>query len=212
MRRKNQSFYYGGYAMRSHSETRWASMMDYLGVRWLYEKQIYRTRHGGYLPDFYLPDADIFIEVKGPEPTEDEIEKALDVESETGSPVIFAYGKPEMDGIHLIHACLSYHGSGQKVMYSIHEISQGVETWAGKRFCHNFSLAGKIQKTPDCVHVSEIMREIVDGWSDRSDLERAKAEGNRRINAQKMVGDTVLTLPAICLRVFSEKAKGKRLK
>ncbi len=66
MRDKQTIFRYGGYEMRSHSETRWAAMMDAMSVSWIYEPRTVVTRHGGYMPDFFLPAVGAFVEVKGP--------------------------------------------------------------------------------------------------------------------------------------------------
>ena len=69
MRDKQTIFRYGGYEMRSHSETRWAAIMDVMGVTWVYEPRTVTTRHGGYMPDFFLPAVGAFLEVKGPTPS-----------------------------------------------------------------------------------------------------------------------------------------------
>lgn len=61
-----------GVQMRSHLEARWASVLDTAGIRWEYEPQVIPLGQargkwlGGYLPDFWLPDQRIWLEVKGP--------------------------------------------------------------------------------------------------------------------------------------------------
>jgi hypothetical protein len=182
-------------------------MMDWLGIRWLYEPEIHQTRHGGYLPDFYLPDAGVFIEVKGPEPGQVEIEKALDVESSTGCPVVFAYGKPEMDYIYLIGATLSYYGSPRPVNLSIYKVSQGIDNWLGEHGCREFSCAGRIQPRPTCTSIGDAMSDLLDDLQPRSDVEAGKLALNAMLNAGKMTGDTVLTLPASILLMAVEKAR-----
>jgi|WetSurSiteA1Bulk_404760.scaffolds.fasta_scaffold63904_1 hypothetical protein len=58
--------YYKGYHFRSRLEARWAVLLDTLGVKWEYEKQGYDLGDGlYYLPDFWLPEKEIWIEVKG---------------------------------------------------------------------------------------------------------------------------------------------------
>lgn len=56
---------YGGYRFRSKLEAKWAVFLDYLRVPYQYEPRVYHL-HGniGYLPDFYLPEQDIFLEIK----------------------------------------------------------------------------------------------------------------------------------------------------
>jgi hypothetical protein len=59
-------FYYRDVPFRSTYEVRAARSFDRLGMRWEYEPK--RFDLGGsytYLPDFYLPDEDMYVEVKG---------------------------------------------------------------------------------------------------------------------------------------------------
>src|SRR5512147_2788464 len=63
---------YKGYRFRSRLEARWAVFLDALKTPWEYEAQGYDLDGVRYLPDFWLPREEIFIEAKGPEPTEAE--------------------------------------------------------------------------------------------------------------------------------------------
>ena len=64
---------YNGYRFRSRLEARWAVFFDTLGIRYEYEKEGYDLGElGWYLPDFWLPSLDAWVEVKGDEPTKDE--------------------------------------------------------------------------------------------------------------------------------------------
>lgn len=58
---------YGGCRFRSRLEARWAVFFDALGVAWQYEPQGYLVGdiEEPYLPDFYLPDLTLWVEVKG---------------------------------------------------------------------------------------------------------------------------------------------------
>jgi hypothetical protein len=57
---------YNGYKFRSRLEARWAVFFDEVGIIWEYEKEGYDLGDGVYyLPDFWLPQLDIFVEVKG---------------------------------------------------------------------------------------------------------------------------------------------------
>lgn len=54
-----------GYRFRSRLEARWAVFLDTLGLRWEYEPQGFELRDGTrYLPDFYLPNQETFVEIK----------------------------------------------------------------------------------------------------------------------------------------------------
>lgn len=151
MRRENAGdiFEYRCYPMRSHSETRWASMMDFFGIQWMYEPRLFKTSLGMYLPDFYLPDIGAYVEVKGPLPTEDEIQKAECVQEITGCPVIFAHGKPQMHGLRLGSANLTVWTEGKRVNVSMYEISQWIEKNKGLAVCARMACSGQIQKAPD---------------------------------------------------------------
>lgn len=57
---------YNGYRFRSRLEARWAVFFDALGVKYEYELEGYCMSDGScYLPDFFLPDIDYYVEVKG---------------------------------------------------------------------------------------------------------------------------------------------------
>ena len=58
---------YNGYRFRSRLEARWAVFMDSLGVRYEYEPQGFDLGGTCYLPDFWLPDLESWLEIKGPE-------------------------------------------------------------------------------------------------------------------------------------------------
>lgn len=186
MRRENvgEIFRHKGYPMRSHSETRWASMMDFFGIRWLYEPRLFKTQLGMYLPDFYLPDMDAYLEVKGAPPTEEEIQKAEDVQAQTGCPVIFAHGKPVMKGLHLGGAQLSSWESGKPIHVTMYEISQGVEKYFGLRECALLGYAGQIQPRPDCSDVKDLLNDYFRSLLTRGEEENDRAEENKALNMQ----------------------------
>ena len=51
---------------RSKLEAQWAKLLDHFGIRWDYEPEGFRFRDGTmYLPDFWLPESETFLEVKG---------------------------------------------------------------------------------------------------------------------------------------------------
>lgn len=67
---------YAGHRFRSRLEARWAVFFDHLGLEWQYELQGYEVGESGrrYLPDFYLPQTDTWVEVK---PLDDMLDWAL---------------------------------------------------------------------------------------------------------------------------------------
>jgi hypothetical protein len=57
---------YAGCHFRSRLEARWAVFFDTLGIRWEYEPEGYELSNGEcYLPDFWLPAIEVWLEVKG---------------------------------------------------------------------------------------------------------------------------------------------------
>lgn len=56
---------YNGYRFRSRLEARWAVFFDAMHIRYEYEPEGFILSNGqAYLPDFYLPLLDIYVEVK----------------------------------------------------------------------------------------------------------------------------------------------------
>ncbi|WP_139159861.1 PDDEXK family nuclease [Acidaminobacter hydrogenoformans] len=80
---------YNGYRFRSRLEARWAVFFDEVGLAYEYEPQGYElppivskdppnqydSETLWYLPDFYLPELDLIVEVKGPELPPEDAEK-----------------------------------------------------------------------------------------------------------------------------------------
>lgn len=60
---------YAGHRFRSRLEARWAVFFDTLGIRWEYEPEGYLVgpNRTPYLPDFWLPQEKLWVEVKGAE-------------------------------------------------------------------------------------------------------------------------------------------------
>lgn len=56
---------YNGFRFRSRLEARWAVFFDAMHLEYQYELEGYALPGGGaYLPDFYLPETGLFVEVK----------------------------------------------------------------------------------------------------------------------------------------------------
>jgi hypothetical protein len=56
---------YKGYLFRSRLEARWAVFFDELAIDWKYEQEGYEVDGHRYLPDFWLPEEEVWVEVKG---------------------------------------------------------------------------------------------------------------------------------------------------
>lgn len=67
---------YDSYRFRSRLEARWAVFFNTLNISYIYEMEGFVLEGTPYLPDFFLPQHDCFVEIKGVEPTDDELRKA----------------------------------------------------------------------------------------------------------------------------------------
>lgn len=80
---------YKGYRFRSRLEARWAVFFDDARIEWDYEPEGFDLGEAGYyLPDFYLPKYDFWVEVKAKDLNEKEMNKAYSLSSESNSSVI----------------------------------------------------------------------------------------------------------------------------
>lgn len=56
---------YDGHRFRSRTEARWAVFFNNANIKYTYETEGFENKEGArYLPDFYLPDFDVHVEVK----------------------------------------------------------------------------------------------------------------------------------------------------
>lgn len=92
--------YHNGNVFRSATEYRWALVFESLKIHYLYEVQCFDTAYGRYLPDFYLPNLKVWVEIKGLEPTDTEVKKCMAVRSQTGEPVLIISGRPDATRYH----------------------------------------------------------------------------------------------------------------
>ena len=69
---------YAGVRFRSTLEADWAYNLDHFGIVWQYEPEAVQLPSGTYYrPDFYLPDIETWLEVKGPH--DERIGKAIEL-------------------------------------------------------------------------------------------------------------------------------------
>lgn len=98
---------YRGFRFRSRLEARWAVFMDEVGIKYEYEREAYDLDGLCYLPDFWLPELDAFLEIKALAPNYEESEKARRLAKASGKTVFILIGQPEcqelgrsVDGTH----------------------------------------------------------------------------------------------------------------
>jgi hypothetical protein len=103
---------YKGYRFRSRCEARWAVFFDHCGIKWKYEDEGYKLPPlpnmlhpvtsplsasvpvAYYLPDFFMPDVEVYCEIKGGTPTKDELNLCLRLSHATEHTVIMLAGNP----------------------------------------------------------------------------------------------------------------------
>lgn len=85
---------YNGYRFRSRLEARWAVFFDTLGVKYEYEKEGYELDGVRYLPDFWIPEWECFVEIKADEASDEEWLKCFKLWEATGNVVMLIRGNP----------------------------------------------------------------------------------------------------------------------
>ena len=87
---------YNGYRFRSRLEARWAVFFDALNIHYEYEPEGYYLPVAGvrYLPDFWLPQVNMWAEVKPISLTSAEKLKCKELAVVTGHPVLMLDSQP----------------------------------------------------------------------------------------------------------------------
>jgi hypothetical protein len=89
---------YNGYRFRSRLEARWAVFFDALGIEYQYELDGFDLGEmGWYLPDFWLPQQKYWLEIKGPRPLPNEMEKVCLLAKGTQTNSFILFGTPWVD-------------------------------------------------------------------------------------------------------------------
>lgn len=100
---------YNGYRFRSRLEARWAVFFDILGIPYEYEKEGYDLNGKWYLPDFWVPAWDAFVEIKGEAPTQEEKIKCAKLAKASGKNTLLIHGTPIPSG----HKIAYFYSSGE---------------------------------------------------------------------------------------------------
>ena len=128
---------YNGYRFRSRLEARWAVFFDACLIKYHYEPEGFRLYDGTfYLPDFYLDDFNIYVEIK---PLNRDVvthvgdgnqweQKCRNFRDSTGCAILLCYGDPAEDIYKYLFA------------YDLDDDSAGSSEW----YCNFYELDGKI--------------------------------------------------------------------
>jgi hypothetical protein len=86
---------YNGIEYRSRTEARWAVFMDAAECPFLYEPEGFDLgEHGFYIPDFYLPLCDLFVEIKPSIPVPGRSSPTEEFAKITKKPIVTFCGPP----------------------------------------------------------------------------------------------------------------------
>lgn len=85
---------FDGHRFRSRTEARWAVFFTAAGLRYEYEREGFDLGGRWYLPDFYLPNLGLWLEVKGADPTPEEVQLCRRLAVQTGRDTLLAIGPP----------------------------------------------------------------------------------------------------------------------
>lgn len=187
MRERRQVYHHQGYRLRSYTELLWARVLEAADIFYLYEPDLVRVDDGYYLPDFWLPNVGIYIEVKGKRPTEEEIHKADAVMTRTGREVVFLYGKPESDKSGLFNCGMQVRGTGGWTdaisPFDLHDLVRemlGTAAWA--------RIHSAVQQDDmDWVRpIGHILEEFFLTKADRPDMEKVLRETHAETNRLRL--------------------------
>ncbi|MFY1021645.1 hypothetical protein [Ectopseudomonas khazarica] len=204
-------FHHNSYHMRSYSETRWAAMLDALGIAWLYEPKQVLTRHGIYKPDFYLPNANLYLEVKGPHPTSIEIEKAHDLQETTGIPVFFSHGRPTFFDGELRGGIISYFSNNLAVRFTTARLGQLIKSHLDDKTYWSYIYNGRHTASPPYINAGSVATSYLSSLLSRAQLEQYLETQHKPLNAIKSLNQNPAGNIEKALQYAGSKLKNAQL-
>lgn len=87
---------YNEYSFKTKTEAKWAVYFETLGIKFQYEDYGFDLGNMNYLPDMYLPELGMWVEIKGRDLNDYEEEKAKRLCIETKQPVLLLEGDPAL--------------------------------------------------------------------------------------------------------------------
>lgn len=213
MRERRTVYHHNGYRLRSYTELLWARVLEAADIFYLYEPDLIRVEDGFYLPDFWLPNVGIYVEVKGGWPTEEEIQKADAVMDRTGREVVFLCGKPEADQDSLFNCGLYSRGSAgwnSNISPSdLHRIVRqhvGIATWLQIR------LAVQDDDMDWVRPIGHLIEEFFLKSADRADMEKALRSTHAETNKERSAIDREISICERGLKWFLDRQEFRKSK
>lgn len=105
--------HYNGYRFRSRLEAKWAVFFDEMMIKYEYESEGFVMFSGrNYLPDFYLPDFGIFVEIKpGIKDKIKEWKQNCEEFLDTGKSIMLCIGDPMSATYHSLYGWCEEEGT-----------------------------------------------------------------------------------------------------
>jgi hypothetical protein len=92
---------YAGDCFKSQLEVRWAIFFESLGLRYEYEKQSFGLLSGWYVPDFWLSQLKVWVEIKPRSGETADPIRYKELAYSSNHPLLCIMGKPE-DGGYMV--------------------------------------------------------------------------------------------------------------
>jgi hypothetical protein len=115
---------HSGWRFRSRLEAKWGIFFETLGIDYIYEKEGFDLDGLWYLPDFFFPQYDCWIEIKPVTPTPEEREKVIRLALASHKHVAMFVG----DVWHDVQGW-AYAEIGEMTRENVNEIFQGESIW-----------------------------------------------------------------------------------
>lgn len=140
---------YAGCKFRSRLEARWAILFDHQGIEWHYEPDGFELRSDWkgkgkgpkrcpdrcrytYLPDFWLPQVEMYAEVKPATPTHTELAKIVLLARKTEKPVLILDGSPKFQTYFAAHG-FDFEEDRWTVELHEYDLFEGHQYWINER-------------------------------------------------------------------------------
>lgn len=94
--------HYDGHRFRSRLEARWAVFFNALGIKYEYEPEGYEFAGQKYLPDFWIPSWDAFVEIKPAIPDYDQMSRLIAFAQHANKNLLVIYDGPYVKSHHVI--------------------------------------------------------------------------------------------------------------
>lgn len=188
MRQRRAMYHHNGYKLRSYTELMWVKVMEAAEIFYLYEPELVRVDDGFYLPDFWLPNVGVYLEVKGQAPTREEIQKADAVMARTGREVFFLVGLPQADDHGICNCGFLVRGAGGWTgSLSPNYLHQVIRDF----LCPSMWLAILNAARPDGYDwvrpVGDMLEEFFLSRADRAEMESILRDSHTPVNAARVV-------------------------